>query len=162
MIAARSEYPKGGMWRRPWGYLEPLVKPLRGVQESRSLPAPSCVPFQFCDPSRRLLLFVLASGGSGVSPGGRWGAGSRAPVCFPPIPATFWPIPRLSLAGERICRLVGGADGDAELAEGRWRRSGKPQRATAALLVEARGRGEPTYFAHVCFSRCFGCPVSRK
>lgn len=56
MIAARSEYPKGGMWRGPRGYLEPLVKPLRGVQENRSLPAQSCVPFQFCDPSRRLLL----------------------------------------------------------------------------------------------------------
>lgn len=70
--------------------------------------------------------FVLSSGGSGVSPGGRWGAGSRAPVGFPPIPATFWPIPRLSLAGERICR-VGGADGDSEVAEGRWRGPGKPQ-----------------------------------
>lgn len=141
MIAARSEYPKGGMWRGPRGYLEPLVKPLRGVQENRSLPAPSCVPFQFCDPSRRLLLSFSPLGALEFH---QVDAGERAPG-------------RRS-ASRRSQQLSGPSPGSARLAAHlppgwrcRWRRRGgrgaleRTREATAARLAEARGRGEPTY-----------------
>lgn len=48
----------------------------------------------------------------------------------------------------------------------RWPRGagedGETGEVTAALLAEAAGRGERTYFAHVSFSGYFGCPVSGK
>lgn len=72
------------------------ISPLgSGTQRSLwtpALPVPSSVPFQFCYPSCRLLAsFVLSSGGSEVSPGGHWGAGSRAFAYLPPLWQLFWP-----------------------------------------------------------------------
>lgn len=69
--------------------------------------------------------FVLSSGGSEVSPGGRWGAGSRPLVCLPPILTTF--LANSPSSGWLASALVLSADGDTEVAKGCWRRRGKWQ-----------------------------------
>lgn len=72
--------------------------------------------------------FLLSSGGSEVSPGRRWGAGSRALVCLPPVLTTFLANPPSSAwLVSASAALVRGADGDAEVAEGWWRGQGKRQ-----------------------------------
>lgn len=72
--------------------------------------------------------FVLSSGGSEVSPGGRWGAGSRAIVCLPPVQTTFLASPPCSAwLASASAALVLSADGDAEVAEESCRRRGKRQ-----------------------------------
>lgn len=130
------------------------MKPLRRVQESWSLPVRSCVPFQFCYPSRWLLLSFSPLGALELH---QVDAGERAPGLpgaglLPADPGNFGANPpcwRAPLLPVWRCR---------------WRRRGgrgalgKPGEAAAALLAEAVGRGEPTYFAHVCFPRVFWLP----
>lgn len=91
-----------------------LVKPLKEVRETPFLPVlSSTLPVL-------LSFLVLSSGGSEVSPGGCWGAGSRELVSCSPVLTTFLASPPSSawVASASAAALGLGADGDALLAEG--------------------------------------------
>lgn len=90
----------------------------REVRETPSLPALYSVPFQFYYLSL-VASFGFSSGGSEVSPGACSGAGSRALVCLSPVLTTFLASPPSSARlASPSAALVGGADGDALVAEG--------------------------------------------
>lgn len=115
----QSAEPKGRDvgWSCRWlfGF---LVKPLREVRGTPSLPVPSStlpVLLSFL----LVASFVLSSGGSEVSPGGCWGAGSRALVCRSPVLTTFLASsPSSALLASALAALGLGADGDTLVAEG--------------------------------------------
>lgn len=122
-----------------------LVKPLREVRETPFLPVPSSVPFQFCDPSWRLLLSFSPLGALKFH---QVDAGEQAPgrlLASRQSRQLFWPA-HPALLGWRAHLLPW-------FARCRWRRRGgrglldKTGEATAALLAEATGRGERTNFA---------------
>lgn len=85
------------------------------------------LPFSWVAPT------LLSSGGPEVLPGGRWGAGSRSPVCLPLVLTTFLANPPSSarLAGASAA-LVLCADGNAEVTEKGMQKTGN---TTAALRL---------------------------
>nr|XP_011712380.1 uncharacterized protein LOC105465586 isoform X1 [Macaca nemestrina] len=62
---------------------------------------------------------VLSQAAQRISPGGRWGAGSRALAYLPPVLTTFLAnLPSLARLASASAAGVRGADGDAEVARG--------------------------------------------
>lgn len=67
-------------------------------------------------------------GGSEISPGGRWGAGSRVHLCLPLIMTSFLANPPSSVwLGGAPAALVPGADGNTAVAKSWWWRREKWQ-----------------------------------
>lgn len=96
-------------------------------------PGPVLDPFLVLLSFPLVASFIRSSGGSEVSPGGRWGAGSHPGACLSRADPDnfFWPIhPAGSawLASASAAFWFRGADGDTEVAEGVLEEPGRPEK----------------------------------